>query len=132
MLQCPLLFGHAIALFEIAAGTKYFLAGTGQHDAADVAGVSGQPIPKIEQVMTRLCVDCVANLRSIECHFKYVDTNHFCCDGLVGGKARHVFFLLLSNAVCSPSLGGGALGWGRTPSKLIGRPMKRMPDPGTS
>jgi hypothetical protein len=48
VLEQPLALGHAVALFQIAARAEDFLAGAGKDDAANLAGIDGQPRPEVQ------------------------------------------------------------------------------------
>ena len=69
VLQCPLLFSHAVTLFQIATGTEYFFACTSQHNATDITRVSCETVPEVKHVVTHLSIHGVAHLRPIDGDF---------------------------------------------------------------
>ena len=77
VLADPLGLGHPVTLFQIAPCAKYALSGTGQHNAANVAAVFGQPGPEIELVMPHLGVDGITDFRAIQGDDQYMVIDDF-------------------------------------------------------
>ena len=69
VLQCPLFIRHTVALFQIATGTKYFFASTGQYNAASIASIGRETVPEIKHVVTHLGVDSIAHVRTADRNF---------------------------------------------------------------
>jgi hypothetical protein len=63
---------HAVALLEVGAGAEGALAGTGQDDAAQRAGLGRQARPQLEQVASHLAVERIQHLGTVEARHEHV------------------------------------------------------------
>ncbi len=66
MLVLPRFVGHAVALFQVAAGAKGALAGTRQHDAPVLRGGGVDRVEKREQITPHPGVERIRRLRPVE------------------------------------------------------------------
>ena len=66
MLRGPGLVAHAVALLQIAAGTKRAFPGAGQDDTAGIARVHGQRFETMHQVGRHLGIEGVCKLGPIQ------------------------------------------------------------------
>ena len=77
VLRHPLLLGHAVTFFQIAARAEDLVARAGENGAAYVARVVGEPAPQIEHVVAHLGVDGVGNLGAVQLDDEHMRLDHF-------------------------------------------------------
>src|SRR5579872_1793502 len=88
VLRHPLLLGHAVALFQIAAGAECPAARSRQHDATEIAGLGDEAGPEIEEIAAHLGVESVRDLRPVERHQQHMRRRDCGPDRLVGFQHR--------------------------------------------
>ena len=66
VLVLPLLIGHAVALFQVAAGAERARTGAGEHDAALLVRRAVDRVEQVEQVEAHLRVHRIGDLGPVQ------------------------------------------------------------------
>ena len=90
VLHAPLFICHAVAFFQITAGAKRFVAGTGDQHAAHVLRMKRQRRKNLAQLDAHLCVERIACFGPIERDLQQAVSGFLGVQGLSG----HIKILL--------------------------------------
>jgi hypothetical protein len=107
----PLRVGHAVALFQVAAGAERLVAGAGQDHAAIVLRVVDQPREHVMQIVADLGRDRVAHLGPVDAHGEHMLARLLQREGLVFQILHEAAFCGVATfasermSLCSPSVG---------------------------
>ena len=99
VLPQPLLARHAVALFEIAAGTEDFIACACEHDATYVAGIFRQSRPQIEEIESHSRVESVRRLRPVQRDHEQMWFHNLSHKRFVRRQAHNLLFHFLQTLV---------------------------------